>query len=316
MTARVAAIDAGTNSTRLLVAETPVPGAGRGPLVVLDRRMVITRLGRGVGARGRLDPAAVARTLDVLAGYREVLDGFGVGTVRAAATSAVRDAANRADFLRPAAEVIGVEPEVLTGEQEAALSFAGATAELAVEGPAALPRPYLVVDIGGGSTEIAVGGDDPSGLVSIDVGCVRITEAFLRSDPPSAEELSEAVAHVRDQLSDAARVVPEVRTARTLIGLAGTVSTVAAVEQGLVRYERDRIHHFRLSRSAAEDVFRTLATEKADDRRHNPGLEAGRVDVIVGGSLVLVTLMRTFGFDEMLVSEADILDGLARSLTA
>ncbi len=314
MTARVAAVDAGTNSTRLLVAEAPTGGSGRGPLVTLERRMVITRLGQGVGARGRLDPAAVGRTLDVLTEYRRVIDDLGVERVRAAATSAARDAADRAELLGPAAEILGVEPDVLTGEEEARLSFAGATAELAAEGPAALPRPYLVVDIGGGSTEVAVGDDRPSGLASIDVGCVRITEAFLHSDPPTGEELSEAVGHVRDHLADVARRIPELREARTLIGLAGTVSTVAAVEQGLARYERDRIHHFVLTRAAAEDVFRTLATEAAEDRRHNPGLEPGRVDVIVGGAVVLVTVMRTFGFDEMLVSEADILDGLARSL--
>ncbi len=315
MTGRVAAVDAGTNSTRLLVAEAPA-GPGRGPLTTLDRRMVITRLGEGVGSRGRFDAAAVGRTLDVLRDYRKVIDDLGVERVRGAATSAARDAADRDEFLGPAAEILGAPLDLLTGEEEAALSFAGATAELAVDGPAALPRPYLVVDIGGGSTEIAVGTDRPSGLVSVDVGCVRITEAFLHSDPPSAEELSEAVIHVRDHLADVAREVPEVRSARTLIGLAGTVSTVAAVEQGLARYDRDRIHHFRLTRAAAEDVFRTLATEAAAERRHNPGLEPGRVDVIVGGAVVLVTLMRTFGFDEMLVSEADILDGLARSVLA
>jgi len=314
VTRRVAAIDAGTNSTRLLVAEAPGGGSTRGPLSTLDRRMVITRLGQGVGRRGRLDPAAIGRTLDVLAEYRKVIDDLGVERVRAAATSAARDAADRAELLGPAAEIVGVELDVLTGEEEAALSFAGATAELAVDGPAALPRPYLVVDIGGGSTEVAVGDDRPTGLASVDVGCVRITEAFLHSDPPSAEELSEAVSHVRDHLADVAREVPGVRDARTLIGLAGTVSAFAAVEQGLDRYDRDRIHHFRLTRAAAEDVFRTLATEAAAERRHNPGLEPGRVDVIVGGAVVLVTVMRTFGFDEMLVSESDILDGLARSL--
>jgi exopolyphosphatase/guanosine-5'-triphosphate,3'-diphosphate pyrophosphatase len=144
---------------------------------------------------------------------------------------------------------------------------------------------------------------------------VRITEQYLPSDPPEPEELSEAISVVRAHLADVEREIPAVRDAATLIGLAGTVTTVAAIELGLTEYDRDRIHHFRLTRSAAEDVFRTLATEPADVRRHNPGLEPGRVDVIVGGALVLVTIMRTLGFDAMLVSEADILDGLVRSIT-
>jgi len=174
--------------------------------------------------------------------------------------------------------------------------------------------PYLVVDIGGGSTEFVLGTDAPVGLVSIDVGCVRITEQFLHSDPPAAEELSTAVSVVRDHLTDVEREIRELREAKTLVGLAGTVSSVAAIEQGLHEYDRDRIHHFRLTRAAVEDVFRTLATESADERRHNPGLEAERVDVIVGGVVVLATVLRTFGFDEMLVSEEDILDGLVRDL--
>jgi exopolyphosphatase/guanosine-5'-triphosphate,3'-diphosphate pyrophosphatase len=172
-----------------------------------------------------------------------------------------------------------------------------------------------VVDIGGGSTEFVVGTDEPSGLASIDVGCVRLSEQLLVSDPPAPEELSEAVAVVRDHLADVDREVPAARDAATLVGLAGTVTTVAAVELGLPEYDADKLHHFRLSKEAAEEVFRTLATEAAAERRHNPGLEPGRVDVIVGGAVVLVTILRVLGFDEVLVSEADILDGLVRSLT-
>jgi exopolyphosphatase/guanosine-5'-triphosphate,3'-diphosphate pyrophosphatase len=200
-------------------------------------------------------------------------------------------------------------PELLGGEEEARLSFLGATAGLDE------PAPYLVVDIGGGSTEFVVGTDEPSGLASIDVGCVRLSEQLLVSDPPAPEELSEAVAVVRDHLADVDREVPAARDAATLVGLAGTVTTVAAVELGLPEYDADKLHHFRLTKEAAEDVFRTLATETAADRRHNPGLEPGRVDVIVGGAVVLVTILRVLGFDEVLVSEADILDGLVRSLT-
>jgi exopolyphosphatase / guanosine-5'-triphosphate,3'-diphosphate pyrophosphatase len=170
-----------------------------------------------------------------------------------------------------------------------------------------------VVDIGGGSTEFVLGTDEPIGLVSLDIGCVRITEQFLHSDPPAPEELSNAVAVVRDLVAEVPRVVPGAAEASTLVGLAGTVTTVAAIEQGLPEYDPEKIHHFVLTRDAAEDVFRTVATESAAQRAHNPGLEPGRVDVIVGGAAVLVGIFRVLGFDAMLVSEADILDGLVRS---
>jgi exopolyphosphatase / guanosine-5'-triphosphate,3'-diphosphate pyrophosphatase len=237
-----------------------------------------------------------------------VIRRLGATRVRATATSAARDSANRDEFFDAAAHALGTRPELLSGEDEAALSFLGATAELE-EG-----APYLVVDVGGGSTEFVVGTEKPEGAISIDIGCVRITEQFLHSDPPAAEELSQAVSVVRDHLADVDREVPGAVSARTLVGLAGTVTTMAAVELGLAEYDRDAIHHFRLPRAAAEDVFRTLATEPADRRRHNPGLEPGRVDVIVGGALIVVSIMRYWGFDEMLVSEADILDGLVRSI--
>lgn len=305
---RVAGIDMGTNSTRLLVGEI---SHRDGQLVTLDRRMTITRLGEGVDATRRLAPAAIERTLVALREYRRVIDDLGgVDAIRATATSAARDATNREDFFGPAAATIGTELELLSGEEEAALSFLGATNELDGAGDA----PYLVVDVGGGSTEFVVGTTAPEGAISVDVGCVRITEAWLHSDPPAPEELSQAVHVVREHVIDVIREVPAVKDAKTLIGLAGTVTTVAAIELGLAEYDRDRIHHARLSREAVEDVFRTLATESAAQRRHNPGLEPGRVDVIVGGVIVLVTILRTMGFDEVLVSEADILDGLVRSL--
>jgi exopolyphosphatase/guanosine-5'-triphosphate,3'-diphosphate pyrophosphatase len=304
---RVAAVDIGTNSTRLLVAE--VDGAGSDTkLNTLDRRMRITRLGQGVDRARALAPEAIARTVDVLREYRDVLDDLGVERVRATATSAARDASNRDDFFTPATDVLGVAPELLSGEEEASLSFAGATADLDA------PGPYLVVDIGGGSTEFVLGADAPTGLVSLDIGCVRITEQFLHSDPPAPEELANAVATVRDLVADVPRVVPGAAEAGTLVGLAGTITTVAAIEQGLAEYDPSRIHHFRLSRDAAEDVFRTLATETAAQRAHNPGLEPGRVDVIVGGAVVLVSVLRVLGYDEVLVSESDILDGLVRSV--
>jgi exopolyphosphatase/guanosine-5'-triphosphate,3'-diphosphate pyrophosphatase len=308
VTSRVGAIDIGTNSVRLLVAD--VDGSGEtASLEPLDRRMRITRLGQGVDESRRLKPEAIDRTLDVLREYRSALDELGVERTRATATSAARDATNRDDFFGPATDVLHFEPELLPGAEEARLSFLGATAGIDE------PAPYLTVDIGGGSTEFVVGTHEPEGLISVDTGSVRITEQYLPSDPPAPEELSEAVSVVRAHLADVEREVPAVREAATLIGLAGTVTTVAAVELGLAEYDPTRIHHYRLSRADAEEVFRTLATEPLVQRRHNPGLDPGRVDVIVGGTLILVTTMRTFDFNEMLVSEADILDGLARSIS-
>jgi exopolyphosphatase/guanosine-5'-triphosphate,3'-diphosphate pyrophosphatase len=304
---RVAAIDMGTNSTRLLIAD--VEGHGRDARsTTLDRRMTITRLGQDVDARRRLHPDAIARTLDALREYGDAMRAARVERARAVATSAARDATNRDELFDAALPLLGTRPELIDGTEEAELSFLGATAELGGDG-----APYLVVDIGGGSTEFVAGSTTPEASISVDMGCVRLTEQFLRSDPPNAEELSIAVGHVRDQLGDVDRAVPGATSAKTLVGLAGTVSAMAAIEQGLTAYDRERIHGFRLSRDAAEDVFRTLATESHAQRRHNPGLEPDRVDVIVGGAIVVVTIMRTYGFDEMLVSEADILDGLVRT---
>jgi exopolyphosphatase / guanosine-5'-triphosphate,3'-diphosphate pyrophosphatase len=312
---RLAAVDMGTNSTRLLVAESDGGGAA-GPLNTVERHMHITRLGQGVNATKRLHPDAVERTLAVLRKYRDVMDSNGVEGVRATATSAARDAANRDDLLGPAAEILGTPVELLSGQDEGRLTFLGATTGLDA------PSPHLVVDIGGGSTEFSVGtetlpgapgGHEVAGILSIDVGCVRLTEAWLHSDPPAPEELSQAISVVDAYLADVDRDLPAAGQAPTLIGVAGTVTTVAAVEIGLAEYDPEILHHFRLTREAAEDVFRTLATERAADRRHNPGLEPARVDVIVGGAAVLVAVMRHWAFDELIVSEADILDGLVRS---
>lgn len=301
---KLAAVDCGTNSTRLLVSDH-----GRPPGI--ERLMRITRMGEGVDATGMLNPAAVERTVQVLGEYREVMDGHGVERVRVTATSAARDAANREEFFDAAEAVIGARPELLAGHEEGRLSFLGATAELQ---PA--DGPFLVVDIGGGSTEFVVGTTEPDEVTSVDMGCVRVTEKFLRADPPEPEELSQAISVVHAHLDDVEREAPAAKEARRLVGLAGTVTTVAAVELGLAEYDPERIHHFVLSRAAAEDVFRTLATESRADRIHNPGLEEARADVIVGGAAILVTVMRHFGFDECLVSEADILDGLVLSQLA
>lgn len=303
----VAAIDCGTNSTRLLVAAPD----GDGGLRTLTRLMHITRLGQAVDRTQLLAPAAVERTQAVLAEYREVMDAHGVpvGQVRMAATSAARDATNRDEWFDAAEGVVGARPELLSGALEADLSFRGATSGLD-----AARGPFLVFDLGGGSTEVAYGTDRVEASVSLEVGCVRLTERFITSDPPRPEELTAAISYAEAWFDDVLRTMPGAASAPTVLGLAGTVSTVAAVEIGLVTYDRDRIHHFVLTKDAAEDVFRTLATERRADRVANPGLEEARADVIVGGCCALVALYRTLGLDEVLVSEADILDGLALSL--
>lgn len=301
---RYAAIDIGTNSVRLLIGDG---------IDSDERRMRITRLGRGVDATGRLDPAGIEATLAALREYREVLDRYEVGGIRATATSAARDAANRDDFFGPATEILGVVPELLSGAQEAELSFLGAVSDLDVAS-----APYLVVDIGGGSTEFAYGtilDGEPvvQKSISLDVGCVRMTERFIESDPPDPAELANCLEVLGMHWDDVRAEIPEAFNGPTFVGLAGTVVNVAAVELGLAAYDRNATHHFVLTKEAVEDVFRTLATESLEARKHNPGLEEARADVIVGGLCILVSIMRHFGFDECLVSENDILDGLIRS---
>ena len=295
----VAAVDCGTNSTRLLI------GDGRRSV---ERLMRITRMGEGVDATGRLAPQAIDRVVGVLREFRSSMDRHGVTRCRVTATSAARDAANRDEFFDVAEAVLGHRPELLSGIEEGRLSFAGATTDLdPVDGP------FLVLDIGGGSTEFVVGTTEVEGTLSCDIGCVRLTEQWIEHDPPLPEELVACLSIAEGHLDDVLRVVPAAAGARTLVGLAGTVSCVAAVEIGLATYDRDRIHHFRLSREAVEDVFRTLATETRAERLENPGMEEDRADVIVGGVAILVKVMRQMGFDECLVSESDILDGLVAS---
>lgn len=299
-----AAVDCGTNSTRLLVAD----GAGR----PLERLMRVTRLGEKVDATGRLDPAAVARTLAVLGEYRRVMDRHGVGRGRLVATSAARDAADAEGFLDEAEKVTGLRPEILTGDEEGRLSFAGATAS---PPPGVGPdTPVLVVDIGGGSTELVVGvpgRPDQARACSLDLGCVRLTERVLRHDPPTAAELAEA-RRLADGLIAAAPVDPPAGVA--LLGLAGTVSTLAALDQELPAYRRDAVHHHRLPRAAVERWFETLAHEPAERRRQRPGMEPGRADVIVGGVAILASVMDRFDIPLCVSSEDDILDGLVASL--
>jgi exopolyphosphatase/guanosine-5'-triphosphate,3'-diphosphate pyrophosphatase len=300
----VAAVDCGTNSTRLLVASTD--GSP------LERLMRITRLGEGVDVNRRLSTGAIDRTLSVLREFREVMDKHGVSRVRMAATSAARDATNREDFFAAAEQVIGARPELLGGNEEGQLSFAGAT-----YGLDPVTGPWLMADIGGGSTEIAFGDDAggrPSFVRSLDVGCVRITERFLTDDPPSIADRTAAAEFVEQLLTEASAACPSLRDARTLLGLAGTVAALAAIEQGLDHYDRSRIHHHRLTRATVEQLLEALAGESADARRLRAGMEHERADVIVGGAIVLTGIMRHFDFDSCLTSEADILDGMVMTL--
>jgi exopolyphosphatase / guanosine-5'-triphosphate,3'-diphosphate pyrophosphatase len=314
---RVAAIDCGTNSLRLLVADVD-PGARR--LTDVDRRMEIVRLGQGVDATGRLAPEALDRTLRALATYAAIIGDLPADAVRMVATSATRDAANAADFVRGVTGVLGRAPVVLSGEEEAYLSFTGATAEFS--GPPA--APCLVVDIGGGSTEFVVGpaggagtGSAAAGIsaLSVDIGCVRLTERHLHSDPPRASEVAAAAADIDAALDTVAAAIP-VSAARTLVGLAGSVTTVAGLALGLPAYDSTRIHHARISAAeVAEQASRLLGQTRAQ-RAGLAVMHPGRVDVIGGGALVLDRVMRRFGFSEVLVSEHDILDGIAWSLVA
>jgi exopolyphosphatase/guanosine-5'-triphosphate,3'-diphosphate pyrophosphatase len=317
--ARVAAIDCGTNSLRLLVADAD-PAAGR--LTDVDRRMEIVRLGQGVDSTGRLAPEALERTLRALAGYARIIGDLSAEAVRMVATSATRDAANAADFVRGVQGILGLEPEVLTGTEEAHLSFTGATAEFAASGGLAGPGsgPYLVVDIGGGSTEFVVGdaqagGDARVSAVSVDIGCVRLTERHLHSDPPRPDEARAAAADIGAALDTVAAAIG-VSDARTLVGLAGSVTTVAGLALGLDEYDSARIHHTRVTADQVAAQTRRLLGQTRAERAALGVMHPGRADVIAGGAMVLDQIMRRFGFGEVLASEHDILDGIAWDLAA
>jgi exopolyphosphatase/guanosine-5'-triphosphate,3'-diphosphate pyrophosphatase len=302
----VAAIDCGTNSTRLLVADEH----GR----PLERLMRITRLGEGVDATGRLSVDAIDRCVAVLSEYRQVMTRRGVVQARMVATSAARDASNGPVFLAAAAEATGITPELLTGREEGALSMAGAVAEL---DPG--DGPFLVVDIGGGSTELVVGsgpGDGDLVVVSLQMGCVRVSERYFISDPPLPGELAAAEAMVAATLEEAIAAHPRLLDAHRLVGLAGTVSTLSSLAQGLATYDRDRVHHSVLTDDQVLFWYRTLAAEDRTARLARTGMVEGREDVIVGGAMILYLVMARFQMRECLVSEADILDGMVAGLLA
>ncbi|ORT58472.1 Ppx/GppA phosphatase family protein [Streptomyces sp. CB03238] len=303
---RVAAIDCGTNSIRLLVADVD-PASGE--VTDLDRRMTIVRLGQGVDRTGRLAPEALERTFAACREYAAVIKEYGAERLRFVATSASRDAENRDDFVRGVMDILGVEPEVISGDQEAEFSFTGATKELKDAGAG----EYLVVDIGGGSTEFVVGDLHARAARSVDIGCVRLTERHVRSDPPSEAEVAAIRADVEAALDLAEETVP-LRDAETLVGLAGSVTTVAAIALGLAEYDSAAIHRSRIRYEQVAEVTARLVASSHDERSAIPVMHPGRVDVIVSGALVLLAVMERIGAREVVVSEHDILDGIALSL--
>ena len=311
---RVASIDCGTNSIRLLVADVPPTGAHTDLL----RRMEVVRLGQGVDATGRLAPEAIERTRTVLAEYAAAARELGATAARMVATSATRDAANRTDFEDMVTATLGQLPDVVTGREEAELSFLGATASLdaaaKAHGSAPPDPPFLVVDIGGGSTEFVLG--DGSGVRaarSVDVGCVRMTERHLHGDPPTPAEVRRAEDDIRAALAEVTAEVP-VAEAASLVGLAGSVTTVAALALELPAYDADAIHGSRIPVDAGRAVTADRLAATRARRAARPVMHPGRVDVIGAGALVLRVLMDEFGADEVVVSEHDILDGIALRL--
>ena len=300
---RVGAVDCGTNSIRLLVAD--LDGDVK---TDVHREMRIVRLGQGVDRTGELAAEALERTRGALADYAATCRELGAERVRMTATSATRDAANRALFQAMVLEVLGVEPEVISGDEEAALAFDGATRGLDVA-----RGPFLVIDIGGGSTELVLGTTSVEAARSVDVGSVRLTERHLEGDPPDAAQIAAARADVDAALELVRQVVP-VERARTAVGLAGSVTTVAALALGLPAYDSERIHLSRLSRIDVQAVTDRLLAMTREQRAALPAMHPGRVDVIGGGALVLAVLVERLGLDEVLVSESDILDGIAWSV--
>jgi exopolyphosphatase/guanosine-5'-triphosphate,3'-diphosphate pyrophosphatase len=302
---RVAAVDCGTNSIRLLVADVDTAG---GTLRDVDRRMTVVRLGEGVDRTGRLSDAALHRTSAALRIYADRIEELGAGHVRMVATSATRDAENRGEFVRIVHDILGVDPDVVTGDDEARLSFTGATKELGTS-----DGPYLVVDIGGGSTEFVLGSSDVLAARSVDIGCVRMTERHLHDDPPTANQLEAARADVDAAIALAAETVP-LGEARVLVGVAGTVTTVAAMALDLPTYDEGRIHLARIDADAVHDVTMRLLAMPRTQRAALPYMHPGRVDVIGAGALILDEVVRATGAAQVVASEHDILDGLAWSL--
>jgi exopolyphosphatase/guanosine-5'-triphosphate,3'-diphosphate pyrophosphatase len=311
---RVGAIDCGTNSIRLLIADVD-PGSGR--LTDLVRRMEIVRLGHGVDKTGVIAPEAMSRTVAQSREYASQCSDLGVERVRFVATSASRDARNAQEFVvgvREAFSAFGVTPEVVTGREEASLSFQGATGDLRAN---RIPGPYLMVDLGGGSTEFVRGTDHVQQARSVDVGCVRMTERHLRSDPPTSRQIAQAVVDIEAAIDQAAQVVG-FQGISTLVGLAGSITTITAHALGLTKYEPDKIHLCQLPATQIIGACSSLLSMTRAQRAALPFMHPGRVDVIGAGALVWSTivqrLQRDTGITTVVTSEHDILDGIALSI--
>ena len=300
---RVAAIDCGTNSIRLLIAD--ITG---GNFREINRTMEIVRLGQGVDKNKAFHPDALDRTLKATAFFAEEIARRGVERMRFCATSATRDATNRELFIDGVKSLLGVAPEVISGEEEAALSFKGATKELRGVG-----APYLVIDIGGGSTEFVFGSERVEFAKSQNIGCVRMSERHFSSIPPQAEEIAGAKADIDEAIKGAAEIVP-ITEAKTLIAVAGTATTVAAAALGLSIYDRHSIHLSRISAEKTHQVSEMFLSLNRDEIAALGYMHPGRVDVIGAGSLVLSRIMALTGAKEFVASESDILDGMAWSL--
>jgi exopolyphosphatase / guanosine-5'-triphosphate,3'-diphosphate pyrophosphatase len=304
---RVAAIDCGTNSIRLLIADVdPVSGQ----ITDIDRRMIIVRLGEGVDKTGEFSDAALERTFVACEEYAEVINAAGVTQVRFVATSATRDVSNRALFVNGVRERLGIEPQVISGDEEALLSFDGAVGALDAT---LAPQPRLVVDIGGGSTECVLGDVTPSAAHSVNIGCVRMTERHLHDDPPSAEQVAATRADIAAALDEVEQHV-QLSAAASMIGLAGTVTTVSALAHDLPAYDPAFLHGSVISAQQIDEVLDRLVRMTRAERSELAVMHPGRVDVIVGGTLVLQAVLARTGLTQVVVSEADILDGIARSI--
>jgi exopolyphosphatase/guanosine-5'-triphosphate,3'-diphosphate pyrophosphatase len=303
VTRRVAAIDCGTNSIRLLVADLD-----RGHLADVVRETRIVRLGAGVDRTGMLAPDALERTRVALHDYAATIAGHDVDRVRMVATSATRDASNRADFVAMVVSELGIEPDVVTGLDEARLSFAGASSVLPADS-----GPLLVADIGGGSTELVRGGNGDLRACSMDVGCVRLTERHLHAEPPTPDQVEAVVADVRSAIDSARLHVPIDSPAR-FVGVAGTVTTIAAIALELPAYDRSAVHGARIDAVTITEITARLIAMSRAERAAIPVMHPGRVDVIVAGALVLRTLLEQSGAVAVIASEHDILDGIALTL--
>jgi exopolyphosphatase/guanosine-5'-triphosphate,3'-diphosphate pyrophosphatase len=300
---RVAAIDCGTNSIRLLIAD--IDGAN---FREINREMEIVRLGQGVDQNKTFHPDAITRTLSATEKFAAEISRRGVEKIRFCATSATRDASNRAIFIDGVKSILGVEPEVISGEEEAALSFSGATREF--QGRSA---PYLVIDIGGGSTEFVFGSEKVQAAKSQNIGCVRMSERHFKAIPPRREEIERAIADIDEAIRGAADVVP-IRDAVTLIAVAGTATTVAAAALELDSYDRYATHLAHISRAKTHEISEKFLSMSRDEIASLAYMHPGRVDVIAAGSLVLSRILKISNASEFVASESDILDGMAWSL--